>query len=413
MKFCASLLDKILGFSWQSVIWSVNGFFLLMTVAVAYLPGGSSPDRRGIVQYLAQFTLAEERNLATYWEGWCFLLVAVLAFEGFLQGKKTEAYKNKSWLGLSVLAAGLSLDELGSIHEQAPALFEPWSFSGSIKSIIPLALPALLLLLVTLRRMWSFANRRPFWLTLSAFILFASVAFQEHLEHAVAWPSWAEGIRVGIEEGTELVGIFLLLSALMSSTDDSGKTKHIIDLAPRAETLMRLKPAVVFVTLLSLIPLGAFTVVVVAKAHHRGTPSAWLPFMLLNLSWMAAWTGAQKGERYRARFITVSLLALFFSLDQTIVFERAIDKSLVRGELAALMFPCLAAACLAIPTLRKRFNFVLLAALLPLSPALVSSSTLLPWLVLPIQAMGIFWILNTGLAESRVRFIIPSPSKAR
>jgi hypothetical protein len=163
-------------------------------------------------------------------------------------------------------------------------------------------------------------------------------------------------------------------------------------------TLVQLKPAVVCATLLSFVPLGIFTLLVITDAHHRGVPAAWLPFMLLNLSWMAAWTGAQKGERYRARFITVSLLALFFSLDQIIVFERAIDKSLVRGELAALMFPCLAAACLAIPTLRKRFNFVLLAALLPLSLALVSSSTLLPWLVLPIQAMGIFWILNTGLA---------------
>jgi hypothetical protein len=121
--------------------------------------------------------------------------------------------------------------------------------------------------------------------------------------------------------------------------------------------------------------------------------------MLLNLSWMAAWTGAQKGERYRARFITVSLLALFFSLDQIVVFERAIDKSLVRGDLAALMFPCMAAACLAIPTLRTRSNLVLLGALLPLSLALVVSFKLLPWLVLPLQSLAIFWVLSSALSE--------------
>jgi hypothetical protein len=85
-------------------------------------------------------------------------------------------------------------------------------------------------------------------------------------------------------------------------------------------------------------------------------------------------------------------------LDQIIVFERVIDKNLMRGQLATLMFPCMAAACLAIPTLRTRPNFVLLGALLPLSLGLVLSSKLLPWLVLPFQSLGIFWVLSTRLA---------------
>jgi hypothetical protein len=388
-----------LSLSWQSVIWGVNGFFLLMTIAVAYLPGGSSPDRKGLVQYLAQFTLAEERNLATYWEGWCLLLVAVLAFERFLQGRKTETYKSQSWLGLSVLAAGLSLDELGSIHEQAPVILEPWGFSGSIKSMVPLAVPALLLLIVTLRRMWFFANHRVFWLTLSAFILFGSVAFQEHLEHTLAWPWWAEGIRVGVEEGTELVGMFLLLSVLVSPIHHRAKSKCILELAPRGETLILLKPAVVFVTLLSFIPLAVFTVFVVGETHHRGTPAAWLPFVLLNLSGMAAWACAQKLERYRIGFLAVALLALLFSLDQIIVFERVIDKNAVLGEVAVAMFPVMAAACLMIPILRTRVNYLFLVALLPWSFVLISSSPLLAWVVLPVQAMGLFWMLSNGLEE--------------
>ena len=370
-----------------------------MTVALTYLPGGSSPDRRGLVQYLAQFTLAEERNLATYWEGWCLLLIAVLAFERFLQGRKTEAYTNQSWLGLSVLAAGLSLDELGSIHEQAPVLFARWGFSGSIKSMLPLAVPGLALLIVTLRRMWSFANHRSFWLTLSAFVLFGSVAFQEHLEHTIAWPWWAEGIRVGIEEGTELVGTFLLLSILVSPMNHRGKIKSIFELAPRDETIILLKPALVLVTLLSFIPLAVFTDFVVGEAHHRGTPAAWLPFVLLNLSGMAAWACTQKLERYRVGFFVVALLALFFSLDQIIVFHRVIDKNAVVGEMAVATFPVIAAACLMIPTLRTRFNCFFLIALLPWSFLLISSSPLLPWVVLPVQAMGLFWILSNGLAE--------------
>jgi hypothetical protein len=37
-----------------------------MTVIVAHVPGSGSSSRHGLVQYLAQFTLAEEKNLATY-----------------------------------------------------------------------------------------------------------------------------------------------------------------------------------------------------------------------------------------------------------------------------------------------------------------------------------------------------------
>jgi hypothetical protein len=246
--------------------------------------------------------------------------------------------------------------------------------------------------------MWSVANRRHFWLTLSAFILFGSVAFQEHLEHTVIWPWWAQGIRVGIEEGTELFGVFLLLSVFMPARHDAGHAS-IINLGPRMSTLVQLKPAVVCATLLSFVPLGIFTLLVITDAHHRGTPAAWLPFMLLNLSCMAAWAGGEKEKIYRTRFFIVFFLALFFSLDQIIVFERIIDKNLIRGDLAVLMFPCMAAVCLAIPTLRTRSNLVLLGALLPLSLALVVSFKLLPWLVLPLQSLAIFWVLSSALSE--------------
>ena len=201
--------EKGLGFSWRSVIWAVNGFFLLTTVIVAHLPDSSSAGRVGAIQYLAQFSLAEEKNLAAFWEGWCFLLVSILAFERYLQSSsRRPTYEGQSWLGLSVLGAALSLDELGSIHERAPLLFSSWGLSGSMSSLIPLAVPVLLILVVTLHRMLRIANRRGFWLTLCAFLAFGSVAFQEYLEHKLQWPWWARGLRVGVEEGTELVGFF-------------------------------------------------------------------------------------------------------------------------------------------------------------------------------------------------------------
>lgn len=215
--------------------------------------------------------------------------------------------------------------------------------------------------------MWRLAWRHYFWMTLGAFVLFGSVAFQEYLEFYVKWPWWAQGLRVGVEEGTELVGVFLLLSVVVSAMDAPERVKSFIDLTPRVETLISLRLPVVFVTLLGFIPLGIFSAFATEDATYRGIPATWLPFMMLNVAWMAAWTCAQKRKMYRKRFLLVAVLALFFSLDQIIIFQRLIDKNLIQGMLGNWMLPCLAVACMAIPTLRTRPNIVLMAVLLGLS----------------------------------------------
>jgi hypothetical protein len=272
-----------------------------------------------------------------------------------------------------------------------------------MSSKIALAIPALIILVFTLRAMWRLASRHHFWMTVTAFILFGSVAFQEYLEFTVKWPWWAQGLRVGTEEGTELVGAFLLLSVVVSATDIPGRVKSVISLTPRVETLISLRLPVVFVTLLGFIPLGIFSAFAIEDATYRGIPAAWLPFMLLNLACMAAWGSAEMTKKYRKRFLLVSLLVLFFSLDQIIIFQRLVDKNLIQGTLENWMLPCLAVACMAIPTLRTHPNIVLMAVLLGLrvllglSLLLISGSGLIRWLVIPLQALDIFWVLVSGL----------------
>jgi len=371
-----------------------------MTVIFYYLPG----NRQGLTKFLALFSLQFEKNLATYWSGWCFFLVSILAFERFLASRKRSMYERNSWIGLSILGAGLSLDELGSLHERADFVFAPWGVDG----LIPIAIPAVLILIFTLYAMWHLSDRRFFWLTFAAFIVLGSVVFQEHLEHTLRWPRWFGGIRFGIEEGTELFGVFLLLCVVVSAVAKSEKVKSIIDLAPRVETLIRLRPTMFFVTVFSFVPLGILTVTTLPITENRGIPAAWLPAMLLNLSCMVSWACAQTGEAYRKRFLFVSLLALFFSLDQMIVFQRVEDLSLLRGEVENFMFPCMAAICMWIPTLRTRSNILLLGALLPLGLLLIPSSELLPRLVIPLQSLGIFYVLVSGLMARSVAW---EPSK--
>src|SRR5690606_5419470 len=51
-----------------------------------------------------------------------------------------------------------------------------------------------------------------------AFASFGSVALQEELEHALVWPAWALPLRLGVEEGTELLGMLLLIAATSASS---------------------------------------------------------------------------------------------------------------------------------------------------------------------------------------------------
>jgi hypothetical protein len=319
--------------------------------------------------------------------------------------------QNKAWLGLSLLATGLSLDELGSIHERSKLFFSTWGLAGNMSSKIPLALPAIVILIVTLREMWRHGCRRHFYLTLSAFALFSSVAFQEYLEFSLNWPWWAQGLRVGFEEGTELLGVFLLLCVVASPVPRPESANPLAQLVPRARTFIALKPTVVLVTLLSLFPLTELTATLTDLAY-RGIPATWLPFMLLNLAWMSAWACAQFARDYRRAFFLASFLAFFFSLDQIIVFERIIDKQLVRGELGNWMFPCLAFVCMAIPELRTRSNLIIVGTLLPLGLLLkVPSLEIVPWLVISLHSLGIFSVLVSGLEGLITRPARPTAGK--
>jgi hypothetical protein len=373
-----------------------------MTLIVAYLPLDSDVPRRGPVRYLAQFTLAEEKNLATYWEGLCLLLVSILALERFFKSDAIGKTEKQGWLGLSVLAAGLSLDELGSIHERTPGLFYSWGLTGSMVSKLPLAVPLAIVVIWTLHGMRRLPNRRSFRLTLSALLLFALVVFQEYLEFSVNWPGWMRGVRLGFEEGTELAAVFCLLAAVLAKNGTSRRVEPISCLIPAAQTMVRMRPWVTYMTLVSFIPLGILTLHVLKDGTYRGIPSAWLPFVLLNLASGTAWACRRFVEKYKKRFLLVSCLALFFALDQIIVFERIFDRTAAYSALGILMFPTAALLCLTIPPLRARPAFFVLLGAFLFELLFIFDSTLMVF-VMPIQCWAIFSVLAYELERAVVR----------
>jgi hypothetical protein len=159
-----------------------------------------------------------------------------------------------------------------------------------------------------------------------------------------------------------------------------------------------LKSVTVVLTLLGVLPLGVLTVTTLAVTANRGIPASWLPFVLLNLAGMVAW--ARGGGVYGARFLGAALLAWFFAFDQIIVFQRVTDMNVIRGEVERLMFPCLAAVCLSIPPLRTRLNVLLTVTFLPWSLVVLPGSELLPRLTIPLQALGIFYMVVSGLTRA-------------
>jgi hypothetical protein len=153
-------------------------------------------------------------------------------------------------------------------------------------------------------------ERRSFRLTLSAFLLFGLVVFQEYLEFSINWPRWMKGVRLGFEEGTELAAIFCLLAAVLRKSVTSRKAGSIICLIPAAQTVVRLRPWVTYATLAGFIPLGILTLHVLKDATYRGIPSARLPFVLLNLASGMAFACSRFVLQYKNRFLFISGLTL-------------------------------------------------------------------------------------------------------
>jgi hypothetical protein len=367
---------------WDAVLWGANVFFLLGTYLYYYAPEG----HHAILLVLRYCSLEFEKNLATYWEGWCFLAVALLAFERSL-AEQPDGPGTWTWRGLAALCAGFSLDELGSIHERADVLFEPYGLEGS-KALIPLGIPALAIAVPTLAGFFGSKNKRGFWLLSLALSCFALAVGQEKLEHRMTLPEWAHPVRGVLEEGSELVGVYLLLRIVLPAG------VAVTSMLPRRETLGRLRAPAALLTLLGTPVLAYITFVSRDVQRGRGIPSAWIPFALLNATAIAAFWRARKGARDRVTLGLLAALALAFSADQIMVLARLSNPRIAHSFGQIFMLPVLGVLALSVPGTRSPRSALLLAALLALDVAfLLSSSRLVPWILDPLQALGIFVVV--------------------
>lgn len=250
--------------SWPWWVWIVSIDLLLVFSTVAHLqlipyPGDS----------INPFNLAAEMNFAAWWAGVLLFVVGLFAYELFHTRQGPERL---GWLVLALIGMGLSLDEMGSLHERLATNFGWWTF---IPAGIFGGAAALYMLIVLLRNPQT---QRTAIFVFCGLMLMSTAVIYEYFERIVAWPDWFIGLRAGAEEGTELLGTFLCLWGLSLQRRVAGREWGISRIVPnpyRMPSLTWLLPAgMAFYLGMSLLYGNSI------DEAGRGNPLAWYPSML-------------------------------------------------------------------------------------------------------------------------------------
>lgn len=288
-----SSLTSWLTSKWWKPILLLNLFFVFITALYPYLPEFSQKWR-----LVTPFSLHAENNIAVWWSGMLLLLAAILAFE------KSKSSTN-SWVIISGILACLSLDEIGSIHERV-GILKGWS------GVLPFAF---ILSGFALYALFDIARHNKDRISaifiIIGFALFASVALQEFIEHKYTWEAWIKGLRVGVEEGTELLGIFfILLAVLKKNRPDINKSYELI--LPDKTTHSSLN--IIFLMALAIHIIGCFVMIYYLNPFHRGNPMNWYPVCLLFYSFLACLRNGIESKLHNKVWFTISILCLFSSI---------------------------------------------------------------------------------------------------
>lgn len=257
---------------WWYFVIGIDIFLVTVSIGKIYLPASE------IIQFIGRpFNLAVEMNLAVWWSGLCLAVLGILSFEIFSISDNTT---KSAWLALSILLLGLSLDEVGSLHERI----------GDWLNLLPYGLLCAALYSYTFYILiCKPGTRKSAILITIAFVLYGSVAGQEYLEHSVNWPEWALGLRLGIEEGTELLATFLILISIVSHRAKTANTFSAI--VPR---LSHIKYAPVLISAgLGLHVISYFLFPELSEPSTKGNPLAWYPMVLFFLLFSIAYWKSQ------------------------------------------------------------------------------------------------------------------------
>ena len=386
----------------------VGGIGLVLIVATALNP--HLPDFSQKWRLVYPLNLNGEQNLAAWWSGIVLFTAGVLFYESYCRAVDRLRLP---WLLLAVLLITLSADEIGSFHERLAGWGnERGDIGGVWSTLILAALPFAAMFVYAIAHLLSRPEtRRAGGLILAGFLCFGSIGVQEFVEHAVVWPDWSRGLRAGVEEGTELLGGFLILCGIMDRRVTPDGARSARDFGAMLPVLGRLHhlPAILLVGVLLHLGIGLFAQANFDDLATAGNPGSWYPAVVFVLLSIAALDKARDmpatarlfWQVAAAVFVLCSLAAVFARMSIT-----ADVVGLPRWLLLNFYFVYAGVAILASVALlagwrRSGRHLLLLVAM----AAAVAVELLLAGAAMPHLALGVF-------AYCAWYFFAPEPAPA-
>jgi hypothetical protein len=291
--------------------------------------------------------LQHEMNLAAWWSGAQLFLVALVMWERASCGYPRE---RGAWGVLAFVSAGLSFDEIGSIHERLghrtwwPLLF--------------VAIPLVAAVGWALFRLVRIPGRRmAVALIVSAYGLFGAVAGLEYLESVVGETGYY-GLGLELEESLELLGFLCLLFAGIGRrpAGASGLGAVIPDPGRLAYLPALLTAGLVGYPVLAVGIVPRFT-----DLYVRGNPTVWYPsavFALLACQAVATRRDADPAHRrawgiLAALFLAASIGAVFPLVNLTPNIHLVLPRWVYSGSYATYLLLVLPVLLLAPRVLRR------------------------------------------------------------
>jgi len=284
------------------------------------------------VNGIGLFSLRNESNPAALWSGMLLLLIAIHAFDGRSQHQSDNPSVGRAWLVISMILVSLSFDEIGSLHERLPSdtHLQYWLWVSPFALVYACASAyALLVLYRSEEFRWSAK------LIFLGFLLFASVALQEEIEWRLDLPEHLKPIRGGIEEGSELLGMILLLKASMINT--RGLLSRTGESAfPAMEAVESWRTPVLALGLIGGPLVSIFTVNLDLESQTHGIPADWPATAVFFLAAFAATRPFLKGERQLDRSSLILAGICFIGCASTMLDIGSTLAQVLMGVLSAL-----------------------------------------------------------------------------
>ncbi|HEY1283729.1 MAG TPA: hypothetical protein VGE96_04550 [Steroidobacteraceae bacterium] len=181
-----------------------------MVFATFMLRWGLTP-----LHVLAPLNLTNENVVAAWFSGMLLLLGSLHAADGYFRLRQKNLHAALAWCVIALMLFGLSLDEIGSLHERADEYLK----MGKWLSFLPFFIALLAGCTWSILTLWFTPSERPTVPGLViGFAILVSVGGQEWLEHAFQWPWYLVPFRAAFEEGSELLGMLILICTMVHNS---------------------------------------------------------------------------------------------------------------------------------------------------------------------------------------------------